>query len=128
MSPEMATAVSALAASGVTAFGGIATVVIGRRQPRGQRRRDDFTLLTESHRKEIGRLDRRVDELETDAERDRERAERDRQKIAGQDYALRYLAGWVGDLVGYIRRSGLEPPPPPQPMPEEVRPYVHEAA
>lgn len=122
----MVAAISAVVVSGVTSIGGAATVVIGRRQPRGQRRRDDFSLLTEQHRKEIGRLDRRVDELETDAERDRERADRDRQKINGQDYALRYLANWVRDLVGYIRTSGLEPPLPPQPMPEEVRPYVHE--
>lgn len=123
----MLTAVSALGVAGLTAAGGVATAVIGRRQPRGQRRRDDLTWLTDQHRTEIERLDRRVDELESDAERDRERAERDRRKINGQDYALRYLAGWVRDLVGYIRRSGLEPPAPPLPMPEEVRPYVNEA-
>lgn len=122
----MLTAVSAMGVAGVTAAGGIVTAVVGRRQPRGQQRRDDFKLLSEQHHKEIGRLDRRVDELESDAERDRERADRDRQKINGQEYALRYLAGWVRDLVGYIRRSGLEPPLPPQPMPEEVRTYIHE--
>jgi hypothetical protein len=122
----MLTAVSALGVAGVTAVGGVATAVIGRRQPRGQRRRDDFALLTEQHQKEIGRLDKRVDELESDAERDRERAERDRRKIAGQDYALRYVTNWVRDLVGYIRNAGLEPPAPSQPMPEEVRTYIHE--
>lgn len=120
----MLTAVSALGVAGVTAAGGIATAVIGRHQPRGQRRRDDLTWLTDQHRTEIERLDRRVDELESEAERDRERAERDRKKINGQDYALRYLAGWVRDLVAYIRRGGLEPPAPPLPMPEEVRPYI----
>lgn len=122
----MLTAVSALGVAGVTAAGGIATAVIGRRQPRGQRRRDELGWLTEQHRKEIGRLDRRVDELESDAERDRERTERDRQKINGQDYALRYLASWVHDLVSYIRRGGMEPPAPPMPMPDEVRTYIRE--
>jgi hypothetical protein len=122
----MLTAVSALGVAGVTAAGGIVTAVVGRRQPRGESRRADFTLLTAQHRKEIERLDRRVDELESDAERDRERAQRDRQKIHAQDYALRYMAGWLKDLVSYIRHSGLEPPSPPQPMPDEVRPYVHD--
>lgn len=124
MSAEMLTAVSAMGVAGLTAAGGVATAIIGRRQPRGQQRRDDFALLTEQHRKEFDRLDKRVDELESEADRDRQRADRDRQKIAGQDYALRYLAGWVRDLVAYIRRGGLEPPAPPQPMPDEVRPYV----
>jgi hypothetical protein len=120
----MLTSVSALGVAGLTAAGGVATAVIGRRQPRGQRRRDDLTWLTNQHRTEIERLDKRVDELETDADRDRARAERDRQKIAGQDYALRYLASWVRDLVAYIRRGGMEPPAPPLPMPDEVRPYI----
>ena len=119
MSAEMLTSVSALGVATVTAAGGIATAVIGRRQPRGQSRRDDFKLLTEQHRKEIARLDRRVDDLESEAERDRD-------KINGQEYALRYLANWVRDLVSYIRRSGLEPPAPQQPMPAEVRPYINE--
>lgn len=122
----MLTAVSALGVASVTAAGGIATAVIGRHQPRGQRRRDDLGWLTEQHRKEIDRLDKRVDELETDAERDRERAERDRRKITSQDYALRYVTNWVRDLVGYIRHAGLEPPAPSQPMPDEVRTYIHE--
>jgi hypothetical protein len=126
VNPEMVTAVSAMAVSAVTAAGGVATAVIGRRQPRGQRRRDDFALLTSQHRKEIERLDRRVDELESDAERDRERATRDRQKINNQDYALRYLAGWLRDLVAYVRRAGLEPPPPPLPVPDEAQPYLHD--
>lgn len=124
----MVAAVSAVVVSGVTSIGGVATVVIGRRQPRGQRKRDDFKLLADQHVKEIRRLDGRVDELEADASQARERADRDHRKIDGQDYALRYLAGWVRDLVAYIRREGLEPPMPPLPMPEEVRPYVHEGA
>lgn len=122
----MLTAVSALGVAGVTAAGGIVTTVVGRRQPRSESRRADIVLITDQHRKEITRLDKRVDELEADAERDRERATRDRQKIAGQDYALRYIVAWVRELVRYIRRSGLEPPAPPQPVPEEAQPYLHD--
>jgi hypothetical protein len=43
MSPEMQTALTALAVAGITAIGTIVSVVVGRRQPRGQGRRDDFT-------------------------------------------------------------------------------------
>lgn len=126
MSAEMLTAVSALGVAGLTAAGGVATAVIGRRQPRASSRRDDFVLLTDQHRKEIERLDRRVDELESEAERDRERAERDRVKINGLDFALRYVVAWTRELVSYTRRAGLEPPLPPQPVPPEVQPYLHD--
>ncbi|CAL9301339.1 hypothetical protein [Streptomyces sp. SudanB91_2054] len=119
MRPEMLTALSALAVAGVTALGGIATAVIGRRQPRGQSRRDDFTVVTERMDREITRQGERIDELEADAEQDRAR-------IAAQDQALRYLAGWARSLVGYMRRQQLEPPPPPQPVPDEVAPYLHD--
>jgi hypothetical protein len=122
----MLTAVSALGVAGLTAAGGVATTVIGRRQPRASSRRDDFVLLTDQHRKEIQRLDRRVDELESEAEVDRERADRDRAKINGLDFALRYFVAWTRELVGYSRRAGLEPPLPPQPIPPEVQPYMHD--
>lgn len=112
----------------VSAMTAGATLGVGRaakKSPR-QERREDFMLVSDQHRKEITRLDKRVDELEADAERDRERAQRDRQKINAQDYAMRYVTAWVRDLVGCIRRSGLEPPLPPQPVPEEIRPYMHD--
>ena len=114
----------------VSAMTAGATLGVGRaakKSPR-QERREDFMLVSDQHRKEITRLDKRVDELEADAERDRERAQRDRQKINAQDYAMRYVTAWVRDLVGCIRRSGLEPPLPPQPVPEEIRPYMHDIA
>lgn len=119
MRPEMLTALSALAVAAVTAVGGIATAIVGRRQPRGQRRRDDFTVVTERMDREITRQGERIDELEADAEQDRAR-------ITAQDFAIRYLAGWARSLVGYMRTQHLEPPPPPQPVPEEVRPYLHD--
>ncbi|MFE9124991.1 hypothetical protein ACFYOF_06145 [Streptomyces sp. NPDC007148] len=119
MSPEMLTAVSALAVAMVTAVGGVVTAIVGRRQPRGQSRRDDFTAVTDRMEREITRQGEKIDELE-------EEAERDRARITAQDFAIRYLAGWARSLVGYMRRAQLEPPPPPQPMPDEVAPYLHD--
>lgn len=119
MGPEMLTALSALAVAVVTAAGAVITTVIGRRQPRGQRRRDDFAAVTARLDKDIERLERRLEGQEADAERDRAR-------ITSQDFAIRYLASWARSLVGYMRRAQLEPPPPPQPIPEEVAPYLHD--
>ncbi|MEU5707867.1 hypothetical protein [Streptomyces flaveolus] len=122
MRPEMLTALSALAVALVTAAGGVVTAVIGRRQPRrprGAERRDDFTAVTDKLSEHIARLER-------EAEQDRQQAEQDRQRIAGQDSAIRYLAGWARSLVAYMRQQRLEPPPPPQPIPDEVRPYLHD--
>ncbi|MFF9124344.1 hypothetical protein ACF09J_13720 [Streptomyces sp. NPDC014889] len=119
MRTEMLTALSALAVAVVTAVGGVATTIVGRRQPRGQQRRDDFTVVTDRMEREITRQGQRIDEMEAEAERDRAR-------ITAQDSAIRYLAGWARSLVGYMRQSQLEPPPPPQPVPEEARPYLHD--
>lgn len=115
----MLTALSALAVAGVTAVGGIVTAVIGRRQPRGQQRRDDFAAVTDRMEKEITRQGQRIDELE-------EETEQDRARINAQDFALRYIAAWSRSLVSYMRAQRLEPPPPPQPIPDEVRPYLHD--
>lgn len=115
----MLNAVSALAVALVTAVGGVVTAVIGRRQPRGQQRRDDFTAVTDRMEKEITRQGQKIDELEAEAERDRAR-------ITAQDFAIRYLAGWARSLVGYMRRQQLEPPPPPHPVPDEVAPFLHD--
>ncbi|WP_146232262.1 hypothetical protein [Streptomyces sp. NWU49] len=119
MRPEMLTALSALAVAVVTAIGGIATAVIGRRAPRGQQRRDDFTAVTDRMEREITRQGQRIDELE-------EEAEQDRARITAQDFALRYIATWARSLVSYMRQAHLEPPPPPQPIPDEARPYLHD--
>ncbi|MET9147708.1 hypothetical protein [Streptomyces sp. NPDC004042] len=101
MNPEMLTALSALAVAGVTAVGGIATAVVGRRQPCGQSRRDDFAAVTDRMDREITRQSERIDELEEDAERDRAR-------IMAQDFAIRYLAGGgARSLVGYMRSQQL---------------------
>ncbi|MFJ3811576.1 hypothetical protein ACIPWE_35080 [Streptomyces sp. NPDC090073] len=122
MRPEMLTALSALAVATVTAIGGVATAIVGRRQPRrprGAERRDDFTAVTDKLGEHIARLER-------EAEHDRQQAEQDRQRITAQDFALRYIAGWARSLVAYMRQAQLEPPPPPQPVPDEVRSYLHD--
>ncbi|MEV8043577.1 hypothetical protein AB0P02_06950 [Streptomyces griseoluteus] len=129
MRPEMLTAVSALAVATVTAVGGITTAIIGRRQPRrprGAERRDDFTAVTDKLSDHIARLEREAEQDREQAERDRQQAERDRARISAQDFALRYIGGWARSLVTYMRQQHLEPPPPPQPVPDEVRPYLHD--
>ncbi|MEU1008211.1 hypothetical protein [Streptomyces sp. NPDC005890] len=121
MRPEMLTALSALAVALVTAAGGILTAIVGRRQPRSRtaERRDDFTAVTD-------RLSQHIERLEREAEQDRQQAEQDRARLTAQDFALRYIAGWARSLVAYMRQAQLEPPPPPQPIPDEVRPYLHD--
>ncbi|WP_326779755.1 hypothetical protein OG481_02335 [Streptomyces longwoodensis] len=126
MGPEMLTALSALAVAVVTAAGGIVTAVVGRRQPRGQQRRDDFTAVTDKLGQHIERLERRVTEQDQRLGEQEEENERDRARIAAQDFALRYIASWCRTLVGYMRAQHLEPPPPPQPVPDEVQPYLHD--
>jgi uncharacterized coiled-coil protein SlyX len=115
----MLTALSALAVAAVTAVGGIATAVVGRRQPRGQQRRDDFAAVTARLDKDIERLERRVTEQET-------RAAEAQERITAQDFTIRYLVGWIRSLVAFIRRSRLEPPAPPQPVPAEAEPFLHD--
>ncbi len=126
MGAEMLTALSALAVAIVTAVGGVATTVVGRRQPRGARRRDDFTAVTDKLGQHIERLEKRIEDQDQRIEEQEQENEQDRARITAQDFALRYLAGWCRSLVGYMRQSQLEPPPPPQPVPDEVRPFLHD--
>ncbi|MFJ7418003.1 hypothetical protein ACIQXD_05240 [Streptomyces uncialis] len=118
MTAEMWTAVSGgavgVASAVVTAWGARAA-----RRTRRDHRRDDFTAVTDRMEKEITRQGQRIDELEADSEQQRTR-------VAGQDYTIRYLTAWVRSLYGHIRESGAEPPPPPQPVPDDVRPYLHD--
>lgn len=122
----MLTAVSSMVVAGLTAAGGVATVVMGRRQPRAESRRNDFKVITEEQNRQIGRQNQKIQRLETRLDEAEAEQEQDRRKIAGQDFALRYFVGWVRELVAYIRRSGLEPPLPPQPVPDEVQPFMHD--
>lgn len=126
MGPEMLTALSALAVAIVTAVGGVATTVIGRRQPRGARRRDDFTAVTDKLGQHIERLEKRIEGQEQRIEEQEQESERDRARISALHFALRYLASWCRTLVDYMRDKRLEPPPPPQPIPDEVLPYLHD--
>ncbi|WP_329292821.1 hypothetical protein [Streptomyces pseudovenezuelae] len=119
MGPEMLTALSALAVAVVTALGAVITAVVGRRQPRGQRRRDDFTTI-------VGELRTSLTEVKDELGKQKEQSERDRARVTAQEFAIRYLAGWARSLVSYMRQQHLEPPPPPQPVPDEVRPYLHD--
>lgn len=118
MSAESWAAISVVGAAAVTGAGTVYTARAGRRT-RGQERRDDFTVVTGEMRREIERLGKRLDEQELQSAEQRAR-------LAGQDYTIRYLTGWVRSLVGFVRTSGLEPPPMPQPAPEEIQPYLRD--
>ncbi|SFK72669.1 hypothetical protein SAMN05192584_108152 [Streptomyces pini] len=115
----MLTALSALAVAVVTAGGGIATAVIGRRQPRGQQRRDDFTTI-------VGELRTSLKEVKDELAEQKTEAARQRERVAAQDVAIRYLRGWLRSLVTCMRQARIEPPAPPEPVPDEVRPYLHD--
>jgi hypothetical protein len=111
MGPEMLTALAALGVAAVTAVGAVASAVVGRRQPRGQARRDDFAAVTARQDKEIERLDGRITQQDA--------------KISGLYSALTFLSAAYRSLLAFIRAAGLQPPPPP-PAPDEARPYLHD--
>ncbi|MER6098329.1 hypothetical protein ABT154_21225 [Streptomyces sp. NPDC001728] len=114
---EMWTAVSGGvvgAASAVATFwGGWAA-----RRTRGDRRRDDFTVVTDRMEKEIGRQADRLDELEA-------AAEVQEQRLEGAGVAITYLISRVRGLTDWIRSAGLEPPTAP-PVPERAREFIHQ--
>jgi hypothetical protein len=118
VSAEVWAATTAVLVSLATLGGTVYTARAGRRT-RGQEKRDDFEVVTSRMERELERLGKRQDEAELESAQQRAR-------ISGQDYTIRYLAGWVRSLVGFVQTSGLEPPPAPQPVPEEVRPYLHD--
>lgn len=104
--------------AGLTAVGALGAVVAARsaRRTKRQERRDDFLAVTQQQGKAIERLEKRIERQEQDAEKQRDR-------IAGQDATIGYLLSRVRGLVGYIRGAGLEPPAA-APMPDRVRAYL----
>ncbi|MFJ4990079.1 hypothetical protein ACIP9H_40565 [Streptomyces sp. NPDC088732] len=107
------------AAMAVVGASGAVVAARSARRTKRQERRDDFTVVTDRMEKDIERLEKRADESDREAEALQVR-------VTTQDFTVRYLVGWIRDMVGHIRASGLEPPPPPQPIPDEVRPYLHD--
>jgi hypothetical protein len=116
MSAESWAALAGIGGAAITVVGTVYTARAGRRSAR-QETRDDFRVVTSRMEKELRRLGDRLDEQELESVQQRAR-------LAGQEYSIRYLAGWVRSMVGFIRASGLEPPPAPQPVPEDVRPFL----
>ena len=116
MGTEMWTALSAVAVSGVTAFGTVWVAKAGRRTAE-QEQRDNFSTFTKALNDELGRL-------KTDLGEQKEESTRQRRRIGDQDLAIGYLLGRLRTLVDYIRKANLEPPAAP-PMPERVREYLH---
>ncbi|MFF8829344.1 hypothetical protein [Streptomyces sp. NPDC015131] len=113
MSPE---AWAQIGVTVATAGAGVWAARSARRTPK-QERRDDFLAVTEQQGKAIERLERRVELREAEAERQRER-------ISAQDEAIGWLLGRLRQLGTYIRSTGLEPPPP-EPMSDRARQYIH---
>jgi len=113
---EMWTAVSGGvvgAASAVATFwGGWAA-----RRTRGDRRRDDFSVVTDAMRKEIDRQGQRIDELE-------QVSDRQEQRLEGAGVAITYLIDRVRGLTSWVRAAGLEPPAA-KPIPERARDFIH---
>ncbi|MFJ8866707.1 hypothetical protein ACIRD6_13255 [Streptomyces sp. NPDC102473] len=107
----MLTALAALGVAGVTAIGAIVSAVVGRRQPRRQSRRDDFTTVTDRQDKEIERLDGRISQQDA--------------RIFGQSSAITYLSTGYRSLLAFVRAAGLQPPPAP-PIPDEAKPFLHD--
>ena len=101
-SAEMWTAVSGGVAGVVTA---VATVWGGQaaRRTRQDRRRDDFTAVTDRMEKEISRAAERLDELE-------EMTSRQAARLEGAGVAITYLIDRVRGLTTWVRASGMEPP------------------
>ncbi|MER7813744.1 hypothetical protein ABZ714_30800 [Streptomyces sp. NPDC006798] len=91
--------------------GGGVVAARAARRTRQQERRDDFTAVTERMARDIARQDERIASLET--------------RAADQRDTIGYLIDWVRSLTSYIRKSGLEPPAPPQPVPDAAREYLH---
>lgn len=107
---------ASIGVSAATAGAGVWAARSARRTPR-QEKRDDFTAITEQQGKAIGRLEKRVEKGEAEAEKQRER-------ISDQDEAIGWLLSRVRILISYIRETGLEPPAP-APMSERAAKYIH---
>lgn len=92
----------------LTVVGGVVTARAARRTKR-QEKRDDFTTIKDA-------LNERIDDLKKDLTGQQE-------QITGQGAAIAWLVNDRGRLVGYIRKTGLEPPAP-RPIPARARPYL----
>lgn len=102
----------------VTAGGTLGVARAARRSPR-QERRDDFTLITDSLRRDLTDVKTEMAEQKTQL------AEQKRQ-INDGDELTRWLARWFRACVGVMRESHLEIPPRPQPEPPNAADYLHD--
>lgn len=105
MSPETWASIGVSAVTGVC---GVWAARAARRTPR-QEKRDDFTVIRDS-------LQTQIDGLKLDAATQQD-------QIIGQGAAIRWLVDDRHTLVGYIRKSGLEPPAA-RPIPPRARPFL----
>jgi len=99
----------------VAAVGGVVSARSARRTKR-QEKRDDFTEIKTA-------LNERIDDLKEDIAGQQVQITGQQEQITGQGAAISWLVVDRRSLVGYIRKSGLEPPMP-RPIPERARPYL----
>lgn len=102
----------------VTVAGGFGVARAARRSPR-QEKRDDFKLITDSLRQDLGAVKTEMAAQKT------ELAEQ-KQHIDEGDELTRWLARWFRACVGVMRESRLEIPPRPQPEPPAAAEYLHD--
>ena len=97
--------------AGLTTVTAVGAAMAGRaaRRTRRQERRDDFTEIKKA-------LNERIDEL-----KDTQAGQQ--EQLTGQGAAIAWLVTDRRSLVGYIRKSGLEPPAP-RPIPPRAQPYL----
>lgn len=120
MAAEMWTALSAVAVSGVTAFGTVWVAKAGRRTAEAGRRtaeqeqRDNFSTFTKALHEDLSRV--KADLAEQKAE-----AAAQRRLLLEHESDNRYLLRWVRSLYGHMRQIKVEPPAPPQPIPPGIQ-------
>ncbi|MEV4424081.1 hypothetical protein AB0K23_01635 [Streptomyces sp. NPDC049602] len=116
MSVEMWTAVSS-GVVGVVSAGAAVWSGQAARRTRQDRRRDDFTVVTDAMRKEIDRQGQRIEELE-------QTSDRQEQRLEGAGVAITYLIDRIRSLTAWVHSAGMEPPVA-KPIPERAREFIH---
>ncbi|MFC5802819.1 hypothetical protein [Streptomyces formicae] len=96
--------------------GGAVGAARSARRTKRQEKRDDFTTITDRMEREITRQGGEIQGLKAESATQQD-------QIIGQGAAIAWLVTDRHSLVGYIRKSGLEPPAP-RPIPIRARPFL----
>ena len=104
--------------STLTAASAVGVGRAARRSPR-QEKRDDFTLITDSLRKDLT-------DVKTDLASTKTELAVTRREVEEYDALTRWMARWVRACVGAMRDSQVDIPPRPQPEPRNAAEYLHD--